>query len=136
MYGFNKCPCVDQMAFVCRTENSELVSKFHFALHVFHAALPALSKLCHNAHLYFQKTVLKKVSKCRSHSHFSPLLHTQIFDFPPPYLIHLSSSLPYLKDERALPGIFKTHTFPPCNKLTASDDIPTSSLHLCYALKG
>jgi len=91
MYSLNKRPPVDQNSFVVRTENSELVSKLHVALHAFHEP----SKFYENfviMHTIFKIQNLKgfKISPTFS----SSLLHTHTFGFPPLYLIHLPSSLP------------------------------------------
>ena len=85
------------MAFVGRTENSDLVSKFRVALHAFHEP----SK-CYQNFVIMHTFILKihNPKKVQNFAHiltFSPLLHTQAVGFPPPYLIHFPSSLPLLE---------------------------------------
>ena len=81
------------MTFLGRTEKSQLKSKFHVALPAFQEP----SKCYQNfaiMHTIFKIRDPKEVQNFVHILTFSPLLHTQTFGFPPPYLIHLPSSLP------------------------------------------
>jgi hypothetical protein len=105
---------------ICPTANSELLSKFHVALHAFHAALQTLTKRRYNTDLQFQPERSSNLAQILT---LFSLLHSQSTSHHLTLFISQCSILPaclYQKDERTLPGILQTHKLLPCNKLIFS----------------